>query len=170
MDRAVFKRRTFLLARLLVGLAYFALVAAFLSLATRANFLIVYPMLLGGVALSAAIGLAWLALWARWADSRLGQFQIGSLFFLMAEGALLLGAIRWTATHLPPAAIANPEDQIALFAVVGAVWLVVAGFGLPLTLCMAEAVLWSAVWLIKQPVAVRAARLLIRAASRLRFD
>ncbi len=156
-------------SRVAAGLAYFAIVATFLALATNVNYFWVYSALLAGVAVATAIGLVWLTLWARRHDSRPGQFQIGSLFFLTLEAGLLFAAIRWTAGRFAHANLPATEQEIG-FAFAIAFWLLAMPIGIFAAIFMAEGTIWTGVWLLKQPLAKRTVRLAGATLRRVRWE
>jgi hypothetical protein len=155
--------------RFAAGLIYFALVAALLAGATDTSFLSVYPVLLAGVAAATAIGLLWLTLWARRHDSRPGQFQVGSLFFLTLEAGLLFAAIRWTAARFAQLHLRRSEQDFG-FAFAAAFWLLVMPIGILVAIFMAEATIWAGVWLLKRPFARRTVQLAGETIRRLRWE
>jgi len=136
--------------RLLNGLVYLGLVAWVLSLVTSCPFVLVFLGLLAGVLFLSGVGLAWLTLWAECKDSRLGQFGIASLFFLAVFVAAFFGTVRWIVTRIP-ASMGAPPDTAGVFITVTVICLVTAASLVPVVLGMTEALLWSAVWLLKQP-------------------
>jgi hypothetical protein len=116
---------------------------------------VAYLAVLAGAALATVVGLTWLTLWARRKDSRMGQFQIGSLFFLTALLAMLLGTARWTIGRMGTERYPL-GDAFALLAVVTCVWLFLAAISLPFVMGMAESVVWAGVWSLRQPIVRRA--------------
>jgi hypothetical protein len=157
MSKVHASARGWLWLRFLAGILYLAVLAILLCAATNIHYLWAFAILLAGAVVSTILGLKWLTLWAQRKESQLGQFQIGSLFFLTALLAMLFGAVRWSVVRV---ATQNhlPLDEAWPFVLGTLIWLIAVAIALPLVLGMAEAVLWTSVWMIRQPTVRRAIR------------
>ena len=91
-------------------------------------------------------------------DSQLGQFRIGSFFFLTALVAMFFGEVRWSSSRIVSHHHVTEADSTLLFVVVTVAWLFSIGVSFPFILGMAEAVLWTSVWALRQPIVHRAIR------------
>ena len=136
--------------RFLAGLFYLSVVSAILWVATGRPFAVVMAAVVVMALLCSGLALLWLTLWAVRKDSRLGQFGIGSLFFLTALVALYFSAVRWVALEIgenpwQP----QPADELFLPVAVGG--LLFACLGVPLMMGMTESLMWFAVWLVRRP-------------------
>ena len=135
--------------RFLAGLAYTAFIANFFSACTDCTYPFAFAAVLGIFFVCGGLGLWWLTLWARQKDARRGQFGIGSLLFLTVFVAMFFGIVRWivvrSSQQWPQA------DSIGVFCIVAVICLLLACLSIPFVLCMGEAVLWAAVWFVKQP-------------------
>ncbi|MBN2474919.1 MAG: hypothetical protein JXB62_09955 [Pirellulales bacterium] len=153
-----------LLGQLLIGLAYLALVAAMLRSTTGHSFLVVLPAVIGGALFCSGLALAWLTLWAVRNDGRLGQFGLGSLFFLTVFAALYFGLVRWLVVAVERGSAARTGDG-GRFLSTAVLCLVVVLTSVPFVLGMTESLLWLAVWIVRRrPVR----KLLARKRRRLR--
>ena len=141
--------RAELWSRFLVGLAYTALVAGELSDYTKCAFSFAFAAIFTGFLLCGGLGLWWLTLRLRLKDARWGQFGIGSLLFLMVFGAVFFGTVRWIVVRVLEQ---RPQaDSVGLYCTVAWICLPVALVSIPFALGMMEAVLWTAVALVKRP-------------------
>ena len=135
--------------RFFAGLLCLGVVALFLSEATGHRFLVVLVAVVGGALIWSSLGLVWLTLWALRKDSRLGQFGLGSLFFLTLFVALYLGLVRWTVVAIEQNS-AWPVDNDGLFVSVAVAWLFALIVAAPFVLGMTESLLWFVVWILRR--------------------
>jgi hypothetical protein len=135
--------------RFVAGLAYSALVAFPLCLATQCAFPLVLASVVGVFLVCGGLGVWWMTLWARQKDARLGQFTVGSMLFLMVYVAIFFGTLRWTVDRV---SLQFPRsDDADILRWVFVMWPLLALVSARIVLHMTEAVLWVAVWLVKRP-------------------
>jgi hypothetical protein len=131
------------------GLGYLAVVALAVTAMTEAPYLLVFPGLVAGALFCGNLVLLWMTLWARRKDSRLGQFTIGSMLFLMTFTAFFFGFVRWLTTRaLQRWPSPNATEP---FVVIAIMCLVLTFVSVPFVVGMTDAVLWAAVWCIRRP-------------------
>ena len=141
--------RTRLWLRLLAGLLYLSLVSAILSDVTGHHFLPVLVGVIAGALFCSSLALVWLTLWAVRRDSRLGQFGIGSLFFLTLFVAMYFGLVRWLVVALESNQ-GPPEGAQSLFVRLAIFSLGPMLFSIPFVLGVTESLLWLAVWVLRR--------------------
>jgi len=139
------------------SLVYFASLAWGLSMITQTPFVWVLPGLFGVVFLYGVLTLVWLTTWAHHEDGRLGQFRIGSLFFLTAFVAIFFSVVRWMTVRICTLREISPgsDDALAMFAAIAIGTLGVALTTVKPVLFVIDALLHVGNWLIRRP-AVRA--------------
>jgi len=91
-----------------------------------------------------------MTLWAQREESQLGQFGIGSLFFLTIFSALFLAAVRGVISLMSLVG-REPIDPLKAFAPIAVVLIIYIIASLPFMLGLTEGLLWAGVWLIRQP-------------------
>jgi hypothetical protein len=141
------------------GMLWIAAWAVLVSLATQTPFWIIIPAMLALSLGGGALAVFWLARWAE-RDAPSGQFGIASLFLLMVYIAAFLSSVRWclVAAHqarlqrFPTAELPTDlEPTLLEFAMTSLFGLVMLYISLPILLGLLDSVMWSAVWLLKQP-------------------
>ena len=134
----------------LAGLFYLAIVSVILCVATGRPFAVIMAAVVVTSLLCSGLVLLWLTLWAVRKDSRLGQFGIGSLFFLTVFVALYFSAVRWVVQEIErnPTELKHLEGTFPPVAITG---LFVVYAGIPFVARMTESLMWFAVWLVRRP-------------------
>ena len=135
----------------LAGMVYWSVTAAMVSEATGQHFGIVLPAVLCGGFFCCGLGLVWITLWAQRKHSRLGQFTVGSLFFLTLFASLFLSFVQWFVAKSNLRHGPNAPGFITT-AIICAFWLLIA---FPLHLHMAHGVVLFGVWIVKRPLVRR---------------
>lgn len=137
--------------------------------ATGLHFLSGWPLWLAACAVvgvtfaMTCLCLLTLAMWTRQAGRRLGRFGIRFVLLLTLSVAVFMAIVRQLAELVAQAAsdvstqftdgghASRPPDLYSfLFASLAALCVTVA-FGIPVMICMLEAVVWFGVWLIRMP-------------------
>ena len=90
---------------------------------------------------TSSTALTWLILWARRKDSRLGQFTVGSLLFLMLFASLYFSFCRWVAAHIALGVEMESGDSLLVAALA---CLVLALLAIPFLIWATESVVWLA--------------------------
>jgi hypothetical protein len=131
-------------------MAYAAALANIFGAATHCTFPFAFASILGMFVICGVLGLWWLTRCARQKDSRRGQFGIGSLLLLTVFAAMFLGTVRWIVLRVEEK---QPlPDSLGAFCVIAVVCSFFACISIPFVLCLNEALLWAAVWLIRSPL------------------
>ncbi|NQU21022.1 MAG: hypothetical protein HQ567_07035 [Candidatus Nealsonbacteria bacterium] len=146
--------RVRLWVQLLAGVGYLALVAVGVTAATEHHFLIVFVGVVLGAVFCSGLALLWLTLWALRDDGRVGQFGLGSLFFLTGFVSIYFAMVRWLVVSLQQN-WASQGSAIELFLVVSGICLLLSLLAIPFVLLMTESLIWFAVWLVHRPVVRR---------------
>jgi len=140
-------------AGLLFGMLYLVLVAAILSPLTQVPFHWMLSAVAGVAASASGLALLWMFLWARRKDSRLGQFTVGSLLFVMLFVSLYLSFVGWVASHIDrsPLTVSGPMA----FPLTALICLLLAVPGFPLLARATESVVWLAALAVRSRLARR---------------
>ncbi len=143
--------RSRLWCRFFAGLSYLALISWVLCAVTERHFLTVFAAVVFGSLFCSGLALAWMTLWAVRKDSRLGQFGLGSLFFLTAFVALYCAAVRWVVIEIESnSTLPVRRDELFLPVAIGG--LLASIVAVPLVAGMTESLLWFAVWTVRRPL------------------
>jgi hypothetical protein len=135
----------------IAGMLYLAMISLVLSVVLRYTFLSTYASVLGVTLLSSILALVWITRWAERRDSKLGQFGIGSLLFLMLFAAIFCSILRVIIARMDEIERIDESHRLAVIAALGAFIAVVILLSFPLVLHMVESLLKAAVWLIHRP-------------------
>ncbi len=134
------------------GVAWAALISAMVSAATRTSFWPVFLVALPGMLATAALGLAWLTLWAQRRNSLPGQFTIGSMLFATCFVAIFFAAVRWIGAHVSHFHGMHPAEGQVYLPVTIMVALA-AAISIPIALGMLDSMLRAAIWSLRKPSA-----------------
>lgn len=130
------------------GIAWAAMVASIISAATETPFMLVFFVFFFGSLVTAAVGLAWLTLWAQRDNSLPGQFSIGSLLFATCFIAIFFAAVRWIGANLSHVRGAEGWMYLPIAMACGLAGLITV----PIAFGMLDSMLRAANWSLKQPL------------------
>jgi hypothetical protein len=136
-----------LLGGLLAGSAYLAGTAAIIGGVTGNPFGLMLLAVVSVAAVSVFLILLWMTLWARRKESRLGQFTVGSLLFLMALVSLYFACSSWVATEMLSVRAVQSRAEGMLAGCV--ICLVLTLLAVPLLARTSESVIWLAVLVLR---------------------
>jgi hypothetical protein len=137
--------------RFAVGMAWLAMVAGGLTLLTDYPFALVYAAMVCGALFTSGLAITWLFRWAVNEQAREGQFALSSLLFFTTFAAIYFAAIRWIVVHIEAQVQQRLPWQGLVFVAFACTLLAI--LTCPAVLCVTEALLWFAVWLVRWPPA-----------------
>jgi hypothetical protein len=128
-----------------IGLGYLMWVALWFCQIARTPFWATWMAVLTGAILLTTLLLAWLVRWARREDLHDKQFSLATLLLATALLAIFLALVRWLVVRQP----GLPSGDLMFFMIFGLVCLAILASALPGVLLVADAVIWLAVWLVR---------------------
>jgi len=136
--------------QLAAGVMYLAFVSGFLSAVTDNPFWAVFVGVVTAAVFYVGLALCWVTLWARREDSKVGQYTIGSFFFLTVFLAGFLSLTRWVATAFAREDLGSTTPTVGQFLAVALVCSVFLTASIPFMLRAAESVIWLSVRFLRR--------------------
>ena len=146
--------------RFIVGMNWLAMVAGGLTLLTDYPFVAMYAATVCGALFTSGLALTWLFRWAVNEHARERQFGLSSLLFFTTFAAIYFAAIRWIVVHIEAQVHQVLPWQALIFVAFACTLLAILTS--PAVLCVTEALLWFAVWLVRWPPARPVWRMFLR--------